>query len=68
MIRISVEVRDGGAAFTTAVCAESIREAVLVAKDHYPGSAVGVVFPIEPEGFFVRDPRSDGLVREDHAA
>jgi hypothetical protein len=35
--------------------AESIPQAVRMAEARYPDSAVGVVFPIEPEGFFVRE-------------
>ena len=46
MIKIEVEVTDGTYTTRAAVCAESIRQAVRIAKDRYPGSAVEVVFPI----------------------
>jgi hypothetical protein len=55
MVRVKVEVTDGTVAFTAAVCAANIRQAVRIAEDSYPGSAVGVVFPIVPEDFFVEE-------------
>jgi len=60
MVRVEVEVTDGTAAFTAAVRAESIRQAVRIAEVSYPGSAVGVVSPIEPEGFFVEEREAVG--------
>ncbi len=57
VIRISVEVDgDAGACFRTAVRAESIERAVGVASVRYPGSEVRVLFPIDPETFFCKDP------------
>ena len=44
---------DGTTTFAVAVCAESIRQAVQMVEDRYPGRAVGVAFPIEPESFFM---------------
>jgi hypothetical protein len=40
--------------------AESIPQAVRMAEARYPDSAVGVVFPIEPEGFFVQEREAFG--------
>ncbi len=68
MIEIRVKVNDCAAAFTAAVCAESIQQAVLITKDRYPGSVVGVAFPIEPESFFVKEPGGGGRLHENHAA
>ncbi|MGH3146478.1 MAG: hypothetical protein ACRDTR_11825 [Rubrobacter sp.] len=56
MVRISVEVRSGAARFRVGVQAQSIREALGLVGGRYPRSMVGVAFPIEPEGFFVREP------------
>ncbi len=56
MIKVSFEVGSGSASFGAAVRAESIRQAVDVAEARYPGCDVRVVFPIDPEAFFVRGP------------
>lgn len=53
MIRVSVEVRSGAARFRAAVWAESIERALSLVKARYPGGEAGVIFPIEPEAFFV---------------
>ena len=55
MIRVSVEVGSGIACFNVAVRAESIRRAVGIVETRYPGSEAQVVFPIDPEPFFVRE-------------
>jgi hypothetical protein len=52
MIEVSVEVREGDAPFRVAVQAESIGQAVSIAKERHPGRDVRVVFPIDPESFF----------------
>lgn len=58
MIKVSVEVSNGGggADFGLSVRAESIGQAVSIAESLYPGSKTQVMFPIEPETFFVEDP------------
>jgi hypothetical protein len=56
MIRVSMEVREGAALSRATVQAESIREAVSITRDRYPGRDVQVIFPIDPEGFFIEDP------------
>ena len=53
MIRISVEVRSEGLRSEIAVWAESIENALNLARANYPSSEVSVIFPIEPEGFFM---------------
>ena len=53
MIEVLVEV--GDARLRAAVRAESIRRAVDVAGSYCPDTDVRVVYPIDPEAFFVRD-------------
>jgi hypothetical protein len=56
VIRVSIEVVSGGVdRISVLVRAESIRRAVSAAEGLYPGADVRVVYPIEPETFFVRD-------------
>jgi hypothetical protein len=56
MIRVSMEVREGTALSRATVRAESIREAVSITRDRYPGHDVRVIFPIDPEDFFIDRP------------
>jgi hypothetical protein len=58
MIRVSMEVRGGTTLSRATVQAESISEAVSITKGRYPGHHVRVMFPIEPEDFFVEGPKS----------
>ena len=53
MIRVVVEVSRGSERFTVKVQAESIEQAVRLAASHYPDGEIGVLFPIEPEAFFI---------------
>jgi hypothetical protein len=53
MIKISIEVKSGAARYKLALQAESIERALEMAKRYNPGSECAVVFPIDPEGFFV---------------
>jgi len=63
MVKVSVEVRSSTARFRVGVQAESIRGALGMVGMSYPRGEVSVVFPIEPEGFFVRDPTAPaGLI------
>jgi len=55
MIRISIEVRSGTARFKVAAQAESIEGALEIAKRYTLGKECKVVFPINPEGFFVEN-------------
>jgi hypothetical protein len=56
MIRVSIEVNNsGGARSDLCVRAESIRRAVSIVKSVYPDLHPRVVFPIEPDTFFVKD-------------
>ena len=56
MVRVSMEVRSGAARFRVGIQASSIQGAVSLAKGLYSASDVRVIFPIDPEGFFVEDP------------
>jgi hypothetical protein len=59
MIRVSMEVREETALSRATVQAESIREAVNIIRRRYPGRDVRVVFPIDPETFFIGGPAED---------
>ncbi len=59
MIKVCVEVREEHARFRVAVRAESIVRAISLLQMRHPGGDVRVVFPIDPEGFFV--PKEDGV-------
>ena len=53
MIQVSVELGHNSTGFRVSVRAESIEQAVNFASARYPGSEVRVLFPIDPESFFV---------------
>jgi hypothetical protein len=53
MIRISVQVSDGSARFRVAIQAESIERALDIVARQNPGRECEVMFPIDPETFFV---------------
>jgi hypothetical protein len=53
MIRISVRVSGGTARFSVAIQAESIERALEIVARQNPGRECEVVFPIDPETFFV---------------
>lgn len=55
MVKVSIEVRNEAARFDVAVRAESIRRAVSIVGARYPDGHARVKFPIDPEGFFVKD-------------
>jgi hypothetical protein len=55
MVKVSIEVRYGAVQFGVAVQAESIDRALSLVAVRYPKSDVRVMFPIDPEGFFVKD-------------
>jgi hypothetical protein len=58
MVKVSIEVRSGAARFDVGVQAESIQRAVGFMRKRYPKGSVNVRFPIEPERFFVEDPKA----------
>ena len=55
MIRISVQVSSDAARFKVAVEAESIERALEIVARQNPGKECEVMFPIDPETFFVED-------------
>jgi hypothetical protein len=64
MIRVCIEVDRGADRPTTlSVRAESILRALEVAGEQNPGCALNVVFPLDPDTFFVRD-ASEGVETE----
>ena len=62
MIRIKVEVGHGWNAVGVTVQAESIGQALSIARDVFPSSELRVTFPLDPEGFFVQDGSAAGLL------
>ena len=56
MVKVSIEVCNGAVHFNVSVKAQSIERAVSVVRGSYPGCVVRVKFPIDPEGFFVKEP------------
>ncbi len=59
MIRVCVEIRRENTRFRVMVRAESIARAISLIEMRNPGGDARVVFPIDPEGFFV--PEEDGV-------
>jgi hypothetical protein len=55
VIRVSVEVSRGAARYRVAVQAESIKRALEIVESQNSSRTARVVFPIEPEEFFVGD-------------
>ena len=54
MIGVTVEIHSAVARFRTVVWAESIELAIGLAATRYPGCEAKVLFPIDPETFFVK--------------
>ena len=53
MVRISIEVSDGGTRFSVSVQAESIERALEIVERQNSGKDCKVRFPIDAEAFFV---------------
>ena len=53
MIRVAVEVREGAVTRRVRITAPSIERAVEMAGAGKPGRRVRLLFPIDPEAFFV---------------
>jgi hypothetical protein len=56
MVKVSIEVHSGTARFDATVHAENIERALSLVGGSYAGCDFRVRFPIDPEGFFVKDP------------
>jgi hypothetical protein len=68
MVKVSIEVHNGTAHFNVSVKAQSIERAMTVVRGSYPGCTARVKFPIDPEGFFVKESTSQaGIVGVDQA-
>jgi hypothetical protein len=63
MIEVYVEIREEPTPLKVAVRAESIIRAVDIIEGRHPGRDVRVVFPIDPEDFFVGDSEETWWVR-----
>jgi hypothetical protein len=55
MIRVAVEISEGALTQRTWVLAPSIERALEITDGGKPGRGVSLVFPIEPEAFFVTE-------------
>ena len=53
MVRVSIDVDAGSSRLS--VRAASIRRAIHMAEEQNPGCVLRVVFPLDPETFFVRE-------------
>jgi hypothetical protein len=53
MIRLTVEIREGALTYQVRVTAPSIERALEIAGAGKPGRRGRLVFPIDPEAFFV---------------
>jgi hypothetical protein len=56
MVKVAIEVHSGASRFCVAVQAESIERALSLVARLHPDRSYRVKFPIDPEGFFVKDP------------
>ena len=56
LVKVCVEVQSGMARFRVGVQAEGIRRALGLVGARYPHTETTVVFPIDPEDFFVSEP------------
>jgi hypothetical protein len=60
VIKVSVVVRDAGTNFLADVWAESVVRALDHVNACYPGREVRLLFPIDPDCFFVRGRSVEG--------
>lgn len=61
MLRVPCEVGAETNCFRVRVRAPSIRQAVNIAEEHYPGAVVRVVFPLDAETFCAKDVVADDV-------
>jgi hypothetical protein len=50
MVRVPIRIREGASRIDVSVQAQSIRRAVGIVANRYPGADVRVSFPIDAEG------------------
>jgi hypothetical protein len=53
MLCVTIEVREGAATLRVRITAPSIERALEIAGEGKPGRRVRLLFPIDPEAFFV---------------
>jgi hypothetical protein len=53
MICVTVEIREGAPAHRVRIAAPSIERAMQMAGEGKPGRRVRLLFPIDPESYFV---------------
>jgi hypothetical protein len=53
MVSVTVEVREGALTYRVRVTAPSIERALYIVGEGKPGRRVRLLFPIDPEVFFV---------------
>jgi hypothetical protein len=58
MIRVTIEVREGALTRRVRITATSIERAIKMAGDGKPGRRGRLLFPIDPEAFFVPEDSS----------
>jgi hypothetical protein len=68
MISVTVEMREKAVCLRVRVTAPSIEQALALAGVGKPGKVVRVVFPIDPEAFFVgsKTPAGTSSVASEH--
>jgi hypothetical protein len=59
VVRVHIDVDGDAERSRLCVKAESIRRALEIAGERNPGRTLKVVFPLDPETFFVREPASE---------
>jgi hypothetical protein len=52
---VTIEVREGAVTRRVRITASSIERALKIAGDGTPGRSVRIVFPIDPEAYFVHE-------------
>ncbi len=62
MVKVPIQVQQGASVFNVSVQAQSIRRAVGIAAARHPGADARVLFPTDPEAFFVEDSAAEGLI------
>jgi hypothetical protein len=62
MIRVTVEIRESALTYRVRVAATSIERALEIAGEGKPGRRVRLLFPIDPEVYFI--PSASGTRRE----
>lgn len=63
MVRTLIQVESDDACIVVVVHAGNIEQAVGIAEGRYPGNRIRLVFPLDPDTFFVRGSGAEaGLV------